>query len=543
MHVLRMIDIVACIDTILVYNVYFDVHLGRLKCVQPVLGNEILIFNLNKYLSCTYDPGLLVSVLSVQERQVQSQRNEIIALVHQPEILSFMNLRNGAVHGYSRDDPMSSQQLDDWFRLFSTIQAVEESYKESTYTIPFLSFTAWPDFEIDKQIFGNHFTFLMFAHVLDDSPKSLDPVFDDLRLEKPFDYFFRRFDVVSLVVLKVQGIRDQFQMEASRGGRHNTCILGTWNWKYLRKTCSKLQGSKMDLRTNPFEEGEYDTPWIEHRPVWFMDTAPGGVLVYQLDQTKIFMSDHASPTARVIPSDLSVHADHNFPLDRPDQTIRTDPSDHPDRTARSIHRIDPRMSVLELSLKPRPRDGFDRPTSLLSQPIQHSKTDSQARFNLGREESEDVHIFSLMALLVRPACPEGCPDLQVKRLFLVGPGASAALSANGLFSISSTSAEIFPNRDLLVAHRRLTGEVFLLRSQVQDMMARRDLLVKQVKDSARWELMKEWLGRRVDHWNPEEEYRRHLFLAGGLNHQSGSFSQAATPRSVVGSRSSEGPSF
>jgi len=127
MHVLRMIDIVACLDTILVYNVYFDVHLGRLKCVLLVLGKEILIFELNKYLSCTYDPGLLVSVLSVQERQVQSQRNESIALVHQPEIWSFMNLRNGAVHCYSRDDPMSSQQLDDWFRLFSTLQAVEES--------------------------------------------------------------------------------------------------------------------------------------------------------------------------------------------------------------------------------------------------------------------------------------------------------------------------------------------------------------------------------------------------------------------------------
>ncbi|WZZ88129.1 hypothetical protein YC2023_116708 [Brassica napus] len=183
MHVLRIIDIVACLDTILVYNVYFDVHLGRLKCV-------------------------------VQERQVQSQRNESIALVHQPEIWSFMNLRNGAVHGYRRDDPMSSQQLDDWFRLFSTLQAVEESYKESTYTIPFLRSEAvsqnpttypnqkhsWPDFEIDKPIFGNHFTCLKFVHVLDDYPMSLDP-----------------------------GIKDQFQMEASRGGRHNTCVLGTWN--------------------------------------------------------------------------------------------------------------------------------------------------------------------------------------------------------------------------------------------------------------------------------------------------------------------------
>ena len=122
--------------------------------------------------------------------------------------------------------------------------------------------------------------------------------------------------------------------------------------------------------------------------------------------------------------------------------------------------------------------------------------------------------------------------------------ARATLSANGMSSISSTNVEISPNRDLLVdAHRRLTGEGFLLRSQVQDMMACRDLLVQQVKASAIWEPMKEWLERRVDHWNREEEYRRHLFLSGGLNHQSGSFSQAVTPRSVVGSRFSEGPSF
>ncbi|KAF3585726.1 hypothetical protein F2Q69_00030359 [Brassica cretica] len=76
--------------------------------------------------------------------------------------------------------------------------------------------------------------------------------------------------------------------------------------------------------------------------------------------------------------------------------------------------------------------------------------------------------------------------------------ARAALSAKVLSSTSSTSAEVIPNRDPLVdAHRRLIGEVFLLRSQVQDMMARRDLLVQQVKASAKWELMKEWLEKRV----------------------------------------------
>ncbi|KAF3608503.1 hypothetical protein DY000_02050147 [Brassica cretica] len=95
------------------------------------------------------------------------------------------------------------------------------------------------------------------------------------------------------------------------------------------------------------------------------------------------------------------------------------------------------------------------------------------------------------------------------------------LSAGSLPSISSTSAEIMPNWDLLAdAHRRLTREALLFRGQVQDMMACRDLLIQQVRALARWELMKEWLEKRVDHWNPEEEYRRHLFLSGGFNHRS-----------------------
>ena len=71
---------------------------------------------------------------------------------------------------------------------------------------------------------------------------------------------------------------------------------------------------------------------------------------------------------------------------------------------------------------------------------------------------------------------------------------------NGLSSTSSTGAESVPNDDPLVdAHRRLIGEVFILPSQVHNMMARWDLLIQQVKASARWELMKEWLEKRVEH--------------------------------------------
>ncbi|CDY13005.1 BnaC07g03040D [Brassica napus] len=29
--------------------------------------------------------------------------------------------------------------------------------------------------------------------------------------------------------------------------------------------------------------------------------------------------------------------------------------------------------------------------------------------------------------------------------------------------------------------------------------------------SSRWELMKEWLERRTEHWDPSEEYRQYLF--------------------------------
>ncbi|KAF2539361.1 hypothetical protein F2Q68_00021112 [Brassica cretica] len=92
--------------------------------------------------------------------------------------------------------------------------------------------------------------------------------------------------------------------------------------------------------------------------------------------------------------------------------------------------------------------------------------------------------------------------------------AKAALSAGGLSSISLTSTEIMSNRNLL-----------------------------QVRASAKWELMKECLEKRIDHWNQKEEYRGHLFLSGGFNHRSESFSRAATPRSVIGSRFSERPPF
>ncbi|KAF3534607.1 hypothetical protein DY000_02040125 [Brassica cretica] len=94
---------------------------------------------------------------------------------------------------------------------------------------------------------------LVYNTFFEDYPKSLDHVFDILRIEKPFDYFFIRFDVVSLVVLNEQDKHDHFPRRASNDGRQRT-------WNYLMKTTSKLQGSTMDLRTSPFKEGGNDVP-------------------------------------------------------------------------------------------------------------------------------------------------------------------------------------------------------------------------------------------------------------------------------------------
>ncbi|KAF2550161.1 hypothetical protein F2Q68_00033909 [Brassica cretica] len=65
---------ITCPHTILVYNTYFDRLHDDLKRVLHVLGKETLVSDLNKYLSCTYDPSILMFVLSVHDKQDQSPR-------------------------------------------------------------------------------------------------------------------------------------------------------------------------------------------------------------------------------------------------------------------------------------------------------------------------------------------------------------------------------------------------------------------------------------------------------------------------------------
>ena len=106
-----MFNIILCLDTILVCNAYFDLNFERLKRVLHVLRKETLIYDLKKYMSCTYDPGILVSVLSVHDKQVQYQRsvsNKSIDHTYQPEVWRCM---------YSRK--MTSKLQGSFFPKFS----------------------------------------------------------------------------------------------------------------------------------------------------------------------------------------------------------------------------------------------------------------------------------------------------------------------------------------------------------------------------------------------------------------------------------------
>ncbi|KAG5378435.1 hypothetical protein IGI04_026277 [Brassica rapa subsp. trilocularis] len=366
MPILKMNTVVAYLDKILVCNIYFDEHLERLKNVQFVLGKYILICDLNKYLSCTFDPGLLVFVLSIQESKVQPL-NESIGHAQQPqiwrsfvvqtgylgasdrgsvqegylnitkvfclesnftrkpthqgfteawnrmknftdeEVMNFPNRRffSPSMREYqiskgdscprkNRTEPkpilhepklfpqsfsclnqkhckdheliastlhenvlkpriskrkhiltwLKNVLLKPFHELISLSCALKEIWCRKKHELKLFrpknsfdfvhddnfshlalslsfhnSFSPWPDFEIDKSIFCNQLTCLMLAHVLDDYPKGLDPDFDVLRIEKPFDYFFGRFDVVSLVALNKQDKHDQFLRRASTNGR------------------------------------------------------------------------------------------------------------------------------------------------------------------------------------------------------------------------------------------------------------------------------------------------------------------------------------
>ncbi|KAJ4907781.1 Cytochrome P450 protein [Raphanus sativus] len=425
MHFLKMSNIFACLEKILVCNIYFDEHLERLKYVLLVLGKDILIFDLNKYLSCTYDPGLLVFVLSIQERQVQPL-NEIIDRTQQPEFWRNIVVQTGYLGDASDIGSVQSEYLgvqkvfclDSNFPGKPTPQGFTEAWKHlncfteegvmnfSNRRFPSPSICEHPSFEADsslvkkrpepKPIIGFKMSLSSFQkaqyqekwpwnhEVMIHSPKPAKPVLHLLQWEasqsnqlqtrpwRPGDQstqsgltqiFLRNFleakcllsSSYSDMVLENKQFCDE--VNHLEPVQPSSLVSLSQELKLLEQYVStepkdkhdqlpkRSSTGKMDLRTNPFEKGEYDAPKIQHRPAWFMDTAQGDDLVDQLDLAEVFSSDYANSLiiyaildelntqvswTDTIMDELSwtnTHPDELSKLVQPSELVR--PSNHP----------------------------------------------------------------------------------------------------------------------------------------------------------------------------------------------------------------------
>ena len=157
---------ITCPDTILVYKTYFDRLHDDLKRVLHVLGKETLVYDPNKYLSCTYDPGILMFVLSVQDKHDQSPRG---------------------VRNRSRD---RAYQFKTWRCMYSR----KPTSKLQGSFFPKFSFTKF--YMIFKFFLSDSFPFDTgkmdlrsnpFQEGGNDAPRIIDPGQDDATMAEPDD--------------------------------------------------------------------------------------------------------------------------------------------------------------------------------------------------------------------------------------------------------------------------------------------------------------------------------------------------------------------
>ncbi|KAF3602317.1 hypothetical protein F2Q69_00035297 [Brassica cretica] len=119
-------DLVLSFDQFLKHSKGFD-HLEKLKRVLHVQGKETLISYLNKYMSCTYDPSILVSALIVHDKHVQSPRsvrNISIGRVYQSGIWRCMYSRK--MTSKLQGTEMRVDKLDELSELSDTTLELDE---------------------------------------------------------------------------------------------------------------------------------------------------------------------------------------------------------------------------------------------------------------------------------------------------------------------------------------------------------------------------------------------------------------------------------
>ncbi|WZY99858.1 hypothetical protein YC2023_072187 [Brassica napus] len=442
MPILKMNTVVAYLDKIIVCNIYFDEHLERLKNVQFVLGKDILICDLNKYLSCTFDPGLLVFVLSIQERQVQPL-NERIGRAQQPQIWRSFVVQTGYLgasdRGSVQEGYLNSPKvfcLESNFTRNPTHQGFTEAWKRMK------SFT---DEEVmnfpNRRFFSPSIREYQISKG-DSCPRKNRPEPKPI-LHEP-KVFPRSFSCLNQkhFALNKQDKHDQFLRRASTNGPQST-------WNSLIKMTSKLQGSfcplysftefplnfnsfvsdlslfdigTLDLRTNPFEERGNDRPRSTDQ---YMEPNQHEVQDVLKFSTEVHDFHHTGQTDRTVPNAsgcelwLEPWPDDRFHctglcLHRPVFHLMknsrdgiafgcTDPELGHCYTFLDSTTCTARMSSLRFHHYPCPDDRIHRTGARISRTDWHFKSNGRDRFGFGRVELKIGRDTSKLATLDCPA--------------------------------------------------------------------------------------------------------------------------------------------
>ncbi|KAG5409889.1 hypothetical protein IGI04_006208 [Brassica rapa subsp. trilocularis] len=108
---------ITCLETLFVIKTYFGVNFERMKRVLLVLRKETLISDLNKYMSCTYDPVWIngehtdlkpaeVRVDELSDTTLELDELRDITL----EVSELSDTRDGAGLAAERNGPFSAQR-------------------------------------------------------------------------------------------------------------------------------------------------------------------------------------------------------------------------------------------------------------------------------------------------------------------------------------------------------------------------------------------------------------------------------------------------
>uniref|UniRef100_A0A0D3CFQ2 Uncharacterized protein n=1 Tax=Brassica oleracea var. oleracea TaxID=109376 RepID=A0A0D3CFQ2_BRAOL len=330
-HFLRSIldnCVVLSLDDIVVYNTFFEKHLGslivdsqsELKLVCSDVEQDMHILKMNTIV------GYLDKIL---ERQVQPLRNESIDRAQQPEIW-----RNFVIQTGYLGDASDRGSVQNGYLNIQKVFCHESNFPGNPTHQGFTE--AW-----------NHFKIFMEEGVMNFPNRWFSsPSIREYQTSKGDSDPRKKWPEPKPILHEPKDIKGQFHKEASRGGRHNTYVLGTWNWKYSRKT------SEMDLRTNPFEERRNDSP-------------------QSMDQ---YMEPYQNGDQTVQDSSAEVHL--------PSRTAQDD---------RAVYRLHPLTSGMKLQPSPRPEDQSDRTSTRPSQPSRQAKVNSRDRLDLDHARLDMDH--------------------------------------------------------------------------------------------------------------------------------------------------------